>query len=237
MASEITIPGINIEYALEQPKKQLVLVGGGRQPSRDWLQEAAQGRTLWCIDHGVDICHELGMVPERLLGDFDSCHSTSLTWARSKGTTIEQFNPQKDFTDTQAALQMIQNENSLCILTGALGNRFDHTYSTILSFGNSAVKGCVADEQETICFLRDSEALTITTEWEPKAISLLPISEAVTGVTTRGLYWELNGTTLTQTKPYAISNVLVKEQKANPFTISITKGILAVYLCRQEGTK
>jgi len=236
MVSEIKIPKLNIKYDCELPNKQLVLVGGGRQPSKDWLQKAVKGRTLWGIDHGVDICHELGLVPERLLGDFDSCNNTSLQWAKDHGTIIEEFDTHKDFTDTQAALKLAREKNAFCILTGALGKRFDHTYSTIFSFGNSAVKGCIADERETICFIHDGESLTITPQTSPKAISLLPITPRVAGVSTRGLHWELNLAELTQVNPYAISNILATEQKANHFTISIAKGTLAVYLCWKEAT-
>ena len=234
MASEIKIPKLNIKYDCELPNKQLVLVGGGRQPSKDWLQKAVKGRTLWCIDHGVDICHELGIVPEMLLGDFDSCNNTSLQWAKDHGTIIETFDVHKDFTDTQAALKLAREKDAFCILTGALGKRFDHTYSTIFSFGNSATRGCIADEQEAICFLHDNETITISADTLPKAISLLPISEKVTGVTTKGLYWELNEEELSQIKPYAVSNVLAENHGTNSFTIGIAEGTLAVYICRQE---
>ena len=234
MSYNINLPKITIDYSAPIPPKQLLLVGGGRQPSKDWLQKAVKGRTLWCIDHGVDICHELGIVPERLLGDFDSCNNTSLQWAKGHGTIIEEFDTHKDFTDTQAALRLAREQDAFCILTGALGKRFDHTYSTIFSFGNSATRGCIADEQEAICFLHDNETITISADTLPKAISLLPISKKVTGVTTKGLYWELNEEELSQIKPYAVSNVLAENHGTNSFTIGIAEGTLAVYICRQE---
>ena len=234
MSYNINLPKITIDYSAPIPPKQLLLVGGGRQPSKAWLQEAATGRTLWCIDHGVDICHQLGLVPERLLGDFDSCNNTSLQWAKENGSLIETFDVHKDFTDTQAALRLAREKDAFCILTGALGKRFDHTYSTIFSFGNSATRGCIADEQEAICFLHDNETITISADTLPTAISLLPISEKVTGVTTKGLYWELNEEELSQIKPYAVSNVLAENHGTNSFTIGIAEGTLAVYICRQE---
>lgn len=234
MSYNINLPKITIDYSAPIPQKQLLLVGGGRQPSENWMQEAAKGRTLWCIDHGVDICHELGLVPKLLLGDFDSCNIDSLQWAKDKGTSIEEFEVHKDFTDTQAALKHAHEEGAFCILTGALGKRFDHTYSTIFSFGNSPVKGCITDERETICFLRDNEALTFTPHTSPKAISLLPITPQVSGVTTKGLHWELKDAELTQTNPYAVSNITADDGDSNSFTVSIKSGTLAVYLCWKE---
>lgn len=242
MVSKIKLPGMTIEYAGNVPNKELLLVGGGRQPAKDWLQKTANGRTLWCIDHGIDICHELGLVPEILLGDFDSCNSGSLQWAKDHGTIIEEFDVHKDFSDTQAALKLSQERDAFCILTGALGKRFDHTYSTIFSFGHMNVNGCIADELEAVFFIHDEETISIALDHTPKAISLLPITDKVHGVTTQGLHWELPDTELTQGKPYAVSNVLAAmkttHNKANTapnsFTVSIKSGILALYICQTE---
>lgn len=234
MANIICLPKLSIKYPYTLPQNQLLLVGGGREPEEKWLLEAAKGRNLWCIDHGMDICHRLGLMPELVLGDFDSCSPDSLQWAQSNGAEIEKFNPQKDFTDTQAALQRVNDSDTFCILTGALGKRFDHTYSTVFTFGNTSIKGCIADEQEAVFFLHGNEAITLSTDFSPKAISLLPISQSVAGVTTQGLFWELNNADLFQNKPYAVSNVLSEKKNTNTFTISIKKGILAVYLLQKE---
>lgn len=234
MANIICLPKLSIKYPYTLPQNQLLLVGGGREPEEKWLLEAAKGRNLWCIDHGMDICHRLGLMPELVLGDFDSCSPDNLQWAQSNGTEIEKFNPQKDFTDTQAALQRVNDSDTFCILTGALGKRFDHTYSTVFTFGNTSIKGCIADEQEAVFFLHGNEAITLSTDFSPKAISLLPISQSVAGVTTQGLFWELNNADLFQNKPYAVSNVLSEKKNTNTFTISIKKGILAVYLLQKE---
>ena len=234
MANIICLPKLSIKYPYTLPQNQLLLVGGGREPEEKWLLEAAKGRNLWCIDHGMDICHRLGLMPELVLGDFDSCSPDSLQWAQSNGAEIEKFNPQKDFTDTQAALNRAHDIGSFCILTGGLGKRFDHTYSTVFTFGNTSLKGCIADEKEAICFLHSNESITLTADFSPKAISLLPISHLVTGVTTQGLYWELSKDELSQMKPYAVSNVLSEKNNTNTFTISIKKGILAVYLLQKE---
>jgi len=234
MANIICLPKLSIKYPYTLPQNQLLLVGGGREPEEKWLLEAAKGRNLWCIDHGMDICHRLGLMPELVLGDFDSCSPDSLQWAQSNGAEIEKFNPKKDFTDTQAALQRVNDSDTFCILTGALGKRFDHTYSTVFTFGNTSIKGCIADEQEAVFFLHGNEAITLSTDFSPKAISLLPISQSVAGVTTQGLFWELNNADLFQNKPYAVSNVLSEKKNTNTFTISIKKGILAVYLLQKE---
>ena len=48
---------------------------------------------------------------------------------------IKKFNPEKDFTDTQLALQQASSadESNYAILTGCFGGRMDHLFSNIFS--------------------------------------------------------------------------------------------------------
>ena len=232
MPYSIALPNIQISYSSTlQLSRELLLVGGGREPADDWLRDVAANREIWCIDKGIDICYQLKALPKYLAGDFDSCHLESLTWATKKGSIIDAFNRDKDFTDTQAVLDKAKAANAYTILTGALGKRFDHTLSTILSFAHHRLPGCIVDEQESIFFLYPEESITLTMVNPPKAISLFPLTAQVQGVTTQGLKWELTKAELTQTNPYAISN----EQKNNDkITISLETGILAIYICHKE---
>ena len=94
---------------------------------------------------------------------------------------------------------------------------------------------CVlADERETLFYLHAGESLTVTCDTPPRAISLLPFTEECTGVTTRGLYWELQDACITNCASLAISNVLARENTKNTFTVSIKSGVLGVYLCHKE---
>lgn len=234
MSYRITLPHCKIEYCPATPisPHQLLIVGGGRQPAENWLMAAAPDRQLWCIDRGIDICHQLRLVPHYLAGDFDSCHPDSLNWAKAMGIRIDTFNRNKDFTDTQAVLTKAKEENTYTILTGALGNRFDHTFSTLLSTAHQGIKGCLADEQETIFLLYPGETVSLTMDIRPKAISLLPLTATVQNVTTQGLVWELDRAELSRTDPYAISNELKPD--SNEFRIEISTGILALYILTKE---
>ena len=37
---------------------QLLLAAGGRAPADIWFSQVSQGRRLWAIDHGVDVCQK-----------------------------------------------------------------------------------------------------------------------------------------------------------------------------------
>ena len=116
------------------PQEAGLLVSGGRAPDVRWLREAAQGRRLIAVDHGLDACQKAGLRPASLIGDGDSASPLAWQQAKASGIPIHAFPPEKDDTDTQLALTIAQEEGMpAALLTGVFGGRFDHAYSTIFS--------------------------------------------------------------------------------------------------------
>ena len=225
------------------PSLELVCIGGGRTPAKDWLTQLVQkfekggtDRPIWAIDRGVNICRTLALPPTHLIGDGDSASSDAWTWAEGRGARVHSFPPEKDFTDTELALQIAaeQYTHPLVILTAAFGGRLDHLMSTAAVAAHAPIPCVLADERETLFYLHAGESLTVTCDTPPRAISLLPFTEECTGVTTEGLYWELTGACITNRASLAVSNVLARDNAAQTFTVSNGGGILGVYLCHME---
>lgn len=225
------------------PSQEIICIGGGRTPAKDWLTQLVQqsekdstDRPILAIDRGVNICHALKLPPVHLIGDGDSASSKAWTWAEERGTHVHAFPPEKDFTDTELALHIAAEyfARPLVILTGAFGGRLDHLMSTAAVAAHADIPCVLADERETLFYLHAGESLTVTCDTPPRAISLLPFTEECTGVTTRGLYWELQDACITNCASLAISNVLAHENTKNTFTVSIKSGVLGVYLCHKE---
>ena len=225
------------------PSQEIICIGGGRTPAKDWLTQLVQqsekgstDRPILAIDRGVNICHALKLPPVHLIGDGDSASSKAWTWAEECGTHVHAFPPEKDFTDTELALHIAAEyfARPLVILTGAFGGRLDHLMSTAAVAAHADIPCVLADERETLFYLHAGESLTVTCDTPPRAISLLPFTEECAGVTTRGLYWELQDACITNCASLAISNVLAHENTKNTFTVSIKSGVLGVYLCHKE---
>lgn len=225
------------------PSQEIICIGGGRAPETGWLIGLIQQRNMcgpdtpiWAIDRGVNICHSANQVPAHLIGDGDSADSGAWTWAKESGAQVHTFPPEKDFTDTELALQIAADQytNPLVILTAAFGGRLDHLMSTASVAAHAPIPCVLADERETLFYLHAGESLTVTCDTPPRAISLLPFTEKCTGVTTHGLYWELQDACITNRASLAISNVLARENIKNTFTVSIKSGVLGVYLCHKE---
>lgn len=225
------------------PSQELVCLGGGRTPTKDWLtqlfQQSEKGgtdRPILAIDRGVNICYALKLPPVHLIGDGDSASKAAWTWAETQGAQVHSFPPKKDFTDTELTLHIATERfaRPLIILTGAFGGRLDHLMSTAAVAAHADIPCVLADECETLFYLHAGESLTVTCDTPPRAISLLPFTEECTGVTTHGLYWELRDACITNRASLAISNVLARENTKKTFAVSIKSGVLGVYLCHKE---
>ena len=209
--------------------QEILFVAGGRIPDKNWFLKVAGGRKIFCADKGVEICRACEVVPNFLIGDFDSAGGDSVKWARDKNIPVEKYPADKDFTDTQLALNRAAEifGEHIAILTGCFGGRFDHLYSTIFTCAALNGKIFLADEREIIFYLRGGEEATIKFFKKPLAVSLLPMTDSCAGVTTKNLHWELDGATLTQNFPNAISN----RADSDKISVGIERGTLAIYCC------
>ncbi len=213
--------------------QEILFISGGRPPSREFFLEIANRRKIFCIDKGIELCKACEIVPNVLIGDFDSANKNSVEWALHKNIFIEKYPVDKDFTDTQLALSRA-NEifgEHVAILTGCFGGgRFDHLYSTIFSCAAAKNKIFLADEREIIFYLRVGEFVDVKFFKKPLAVSLLPITSTCAGVSTKNLHWELKNATLTQNFPNATSN----RADDNKISVKIDRGTLAIYFCFDE---
>ena len=224
----IKLPQVTISLERSLPKHQYLLISGGRPPLKDWLRTAAKDRIIWCIDQGIDSCRSAGLVPEHLFGDGDSASKEGWDWAVSQKIPIEKYKREKDFTDTQLALEYASHDpEAMIVLTGCFGKRFDHLYSTFFSCSHSRMPICLADEQEVLFPLTPENELTIMPEHEPLALSLLPITGSCGGVNISNVRWPLQNAKLCQTFPNAVSNLPNGDA---PVKVSVSDGILGIYM-------
>lgn len=203
---------------------QILLVAGGRRPDEKFFRAVAQSRKIFAIDKGIEICKDCNILPKILIGDFDSADNAAVNWAIENKIPVERHPVEKDFTDTQLALELLP-KNSSAIVTGIFGGRFDHLFSNIFTCANYK-NIFLADEREIIFYVKSGESVEVKFFEKPFAVSLLPITETCEGVTTENLHWELSNATLKQNLPNAISN----RAETSEIKISVKQGTLAIYL-------
>ncbi len=223
----ISLPQIELLPDEPLPALQYLLIAGGRPPAPDWLKKIKNGRKLWAIDRGIDICHQCHLLPERLLGDGDSASSEAWEWAEAHAIPTDRYPPEKDWTDTQLALNLLAPKSPFLLLTGCFGGRLDHLFSMIFSCAHAKMPCLLADEQELLFPLHGGHSLTVSCKIPPKALSLLPLTADCEKVCINHVHWPLENTRLSQSAPNAVSNVPSSDK---PITVSVGTGILGIYL-------
>lgn len=181
------------------------------------------------VDGGARHLRKLEITPDVLLGDFDSADMEDIAYFKRQGVTAESFPVEKDMTDSELAIEKaLEKGADEIILVGAVGTRFDHSMANIFLLKkllDKKVNACIADEHNRI-YMFDS-TFTLKRK-EGYKLSLIPVSNRVTGVTTTGLKYPLNNATMYLGTTWGVSN----EFKEDTATVSIDEGILLVCVSR-----
>ena len=139
------------------PAREILFVAGGRFPSDKYFLKLAANKKIFAIDKGIELCHKLKILPEILIGDFDSANKIFVDWAIENKIPIEKYPVEKDFTDLQLALNKF-DKNFSAIVTGIFGGRFDHLFSNIFTCANYK-NIFLADDKEIIFYLRENQSV------------------------------------------------------------------------------
>ena len=183
-----------------------------------------------CADGGAAHAKRFGVKPHILLGDFDSISAGDLEYFKQQGSEVMEFPAEKDMTDTELAVDIAVRRGSRhIVILGGIGTRLDHSLANILllrKMWEMGVSGTIADEYNEITLITDR--ITITRE-EGVRVSLIPLSDEVKGVTTKGLYYPLYSATIKQGSSWGISNEFSEETAE----VTLTEGLLLVVRSRE----
>lgn len=168
------------------------------------------------------------MIPNHVVGDFDSVDAEILKFYQNKSQVIfHKYNPEKDNTDTDIALQLaIQLNSSNVTIMGALGKRMDHALSNIhiLNYALEAKIPCqIVDAYNKIYLVKNNITLHKNKTYG-KYISLIPLTSTVEGLTLIGFKYLLKNDSLSIGKSLGVSNEIVEDVAR----IELKKGILIV---------
>lgn len=194
------------------------------------LQYVKQASYVMCADAGTVHVDRLDIVPDIILGDMDSIPKALLEKYIKMGVEIRRFNVDKDKTDSQLAIDIAFEKGfDEIILFGAVGSLPDHTVTNIMlleSICNRQGKGLIVTDNAQLLVTKDQ--ITITNEGYER-VSLIPISEKVTGVTVTGLRYELNNDVLYRADSRGTSNRFQDESAR----IEIKEGVLLIVMARE----
>lgn len=203
--------------------KQCVIITSYIEGNLSRLLEGEHPDLILCADGGYDHAQRAGIVPDFLIGDFDS-----LAGSVQPGIETITFPAEKDDTDTGLCLQAAMERGCDDILIiGGLGGRFDHALANIQLMAAAAdrvARIVMKDSRNYVTILKDGQ-LRVPRK-NNAHLSILSLSDTSLGVCLEGVKYPLSDYTMTRTFPLGVSN----EFEENEARISVKKGTLFVAL-------
>jgi thiamine pyrophosphokinase len=202
------------------------IISGGRLGDRDFFQKKVarmENCLIICCDGGVRHLQQTVIKPDVIIGDMDSIDPAQLANYSEQGVKIIKHPGNKDYTDTELALDYATNLKPAAIyIWAALGGRIDHALANVflLAKGKAVfIKTYLIDEYCEVFLLNGNVAFSKSVG---QTVSLIALSPQVEGITLRGFLYPLDDATLMMGESRGISNV-IKEDNA---TVSIRSGNL-----------
>lgn len=198
---------------------RVLVVSGGSPPSQELLvKEANKASLIIAADSGGDVLYKYSILPNIILGDFDSIDRNVLEFYKSKENNIYIYPPEKNFTDTELAFEKALEANAEeIVILGATGSRLDHVLGNLglLYRGLSkGVKTTIKDNNNTI-FLVDKP--TKLKGYIGQTISFQGFRERVMNFSIKNAKYELNNYKLNFGEPLTVSNEFKKEYMSIEF--------------------
>ena len=182
------------------------------------------------VDGGVAFCRKHGILPTKIVGDFDTLDKEVLDWYREHTRTeIRAYNPVKDATDTQIAVELaIELGSSSITILGGTGTRLDHVLGNIQTLYLPFAQGVdcrILDGHNRIRLIKGRYVLSREEQYGTY-FSLIPLTTDVYGVTLKGAKYPLNRHhfTVLGTGSLGVSNEIAEDR----VEITMERGILVL---------
>lgn len=184
------------------------------------------------VDKGLEFCYRNHVIPDWILGDFDSISKEVIDWYRKQQEIpIRQYKPEKDDTDTRLGMELaLKLGSDKIFLLGATGGRLDHYMGNLQSLLITARKekeGWILDEQNAITVRKAGKICIHKEEQFGKYVSFFSMGDEVTGLSLTGFQYPLDGYTLKNSDGIAVSNQLLDDCGIIEFEIGYLMMVLS----------
>lgn len=179
-----------------------------------------------CCDGGMRHTKKMGILPNYILGDFDSVSPEILEYYCAMNIEIKRFSAQKDETDMELGVDFaIELGADEIIMIGGIGSRIDHTLANVqllMRLLKKGIKAKLVNEKNEIQLI-DREITVYGKKGD--LVSTIPLSMEVKGIDLYGFEYPLKNATLSIGGDIiAVSNVMLGEKAE----IKIKEGYLLI---------
>ncbi len=204
----------------ESSKKRCVIVGAAKIENYERIKSffTKDDFFIFC-DAGLFHSEKLGVTPDLIIGDFDSSEKPQ--------TDIETITlpREKDDTDSFFAVKEgLRRGFKDFLLSGVIGQRFDHSFvniSALIYLYKEGAKAKIVDDYSTMRLAGSEQTLIGKCNY----FSLLPVAGKVSGVDICGAKYSLHNAQILPEYIYSSSNEVLPGQQA---AVCVKDGLLLV---------
>ncbi len=201
-------------------KTRCAIIGGGDCSVECLTSNIGKNDYIICADGGYDIALEANIVPDLLIGDFDSIKTIP--------ENVEKIilPVEKDVTDCEASyIEGVKLGFNEFVILGGTGGRFEHTFANISIMARASIQGkkiTIVDSKHIFRAITDS---LIKIPFLPnRQISVFAFGDKAYGVSEIGFHYSISDYTLDPFIPIGISNDITEDFGE----ISVEKGTLII---------
>jgi thiamine pyrophosphokinase len=201
------------------------VLAGGDGIEASLASDLPDGCRVVAADSGLVHAAPLDLDVDVVIGDMDSVPPALLQAAEARGVEILRYPADKDATDLDLALTLVQDRpGNRVIVVGGHGGRLDHLLANALlltsdRYADLEISWWFGDTRIAVVRPR------VPAVWAASRgdlVTLLAVGEVAGGVTTQGLRWPLTGDDLPPGSTRGVSNIVDEV----PASVSIDSGIL-----------
>lgn len=189
-----------------------LIISGGNKVKRETLFENIEDRYIVVADGGIKNLIGTDIIPDEVLGDFDSIDEEGKSFIEKNNIKIEKYPSRKDFTDTELCLEVLLKKGAVdIIILGATGTRLDHMFSSMFlleRLKKESVAGKFIDDYNEVSFISNETVEVKKNKY--KYLSIVPVSKEVC-LTLNGTEYEVENLKFNRFTTIAVSNEVKDE--------------------------
>lgn len=208
-----------------------LIIGGGAVESEDvrGFLKIYRPSLLIAADSGLAVFEKTGIVPDIVLGDFDSLKDSDLlTKYEEFNCEIQRFPCEKDYTDMRLACDTaIMRGCRRLIILGATGSRLDHTLANVLLLSylsEKGIEGIILNPKNRLRCVGTGKYKFFKKEAYAPYISFLPVANSKAVFQLKGFKYDADRLVMNNSDIITLSN----EIKDNFAELTIWNGSLLV---------
>ena len=209
--------------------KTCYIVGAG-----DFFEKSLpvkEGDYVIAADGGYEHLLKIGIIPDVILGDFDSIDPNiykNISGTGNLRDKIIEFPRQKDETDMMLAVRHgMEKGYGFFQIFGWGGGRVSHTFANmqlITYIFQMGAEGALIDRETLVTAVKNAE---ISFGKDQKGyISLLSLNDVSEGITIKGLKYEIENASLENYTTVGVSNEFIGKENS----IRVENGLLAIII-------